>query len=411
VEAFRHYFEQAVRRRLRSAYPVAVSVSGGLDSSAVFCLAETLRRRAPEGYPPLLGISYTPTDGSPADESAFVSAIERAYGIAITRIPLSVGFLNGCREAIWHCENPVVDEGWHTTHTLLQTAREQGARVLLTGLWGDQMLFDQAYLIDLFRRLAWGQVWAHLKEFGRWNTDVGPGYFRRQFFRDLIKHHVPDARIPLLRRLRAKMIRDTPDRPWYTEEFRNRIRQCASEQTLVRGPFATAHARSLYQEARSRHHVQCLEWNNKVASMHGLEIAFPFLDRELVSFLMGIPGDMQTWKGVPRAPLREAMRGVLPDEIVARTWKGDFTHVVNEAMERGYSQLVRCLEDGGMAVSFGYVKGEVMREELARLRDRIRGPDCGITWSLSDLLGLELWLQVFFGDKAIPHAPAARPWA
>jgi asparagine synthase (glutamine-hydrolysing) len=133
--------------------------------------------------------------------------------------------------------------------------------------------------------------------------------------------------------------------------------------------------------------------------MHGLEIAFPFLDRDLVSFLMAIPGEMQTWKGVPRAPLREVMGGVLPDEIVARTWKGDFTHVVNEAMERGYSQLVRCLEDGGMAVSFGYVKGEVMREELARLRDRIRGPDCAITWSLSDLLGLELWLQVFFEDR------------
>lgn len=261
------------------------------------------------------------------------------------------------------------------------------------------MLFDQAYLIDLFRRLAWGKIWAHLKEFSRWNTDVNHGYFRRQFCRDLIKYHVPDALVPLLRRLRSKTVRDTPDRPWYTEEFRDRIRQCASGQTLVRGPFATAHARSLYQEARSRHHVQCINWNNNVAAMHGIEIAFPFLDRDLISFLMGIPGEVQAWKGVPKAILREATRGVLPDAIVARTWKGDFTHVVNEAMSREYPRLVHCLEEGGMAIGLGYVKGEVMREELARLRDGIRGPDCGITWSLSDLLGLELWLQVFFGDK------------
>jgi len=49
--AFRHLFEQAVRRRLRSAHPVAVSVSGGLDSSSILCVAETFARREP-GVPP-----------------------------------------------------------------------------------------------------------------------------------------------------------------------------------------------------------------------------------------------------------------------------------------------------------------------------------------------------------------------
>ena len=144
-----------------------------------------------------------------------------------------------------------------------------------------------------------------------------------------------------------------------------------------------------------------------MGSMHGLEMAFPFLDRDLISFLIAIPGEMQTWKGVPKALLRETMRGVLPDAIAQRTWKGDFTHVVNEAMEQGYPQLLQCIEEGGMAVRLGYVKGDVVREELARVKDRIRGPDCGVTWALSDLLGIELWLQAFFGDKAA-YTMAAR---
>src|SRR3972149_8709319 len=42
AEAFREVFEKSVKRRLRSAYPVAVSVSGGLDSSSVLCQAEAL---------------------------------------------------------------------------------------------------------------------------------------------------------------------------------------------------------------------------------------------------------------------------------------------------------------------------------------------------------------------------------
>jgi hypothetical protein len=39
-----------------------------------------------------------------------------------------------------------------------------------------------------------------------------------------------------------------------------------------------------------------------------------------------------------------------------------------------------------------------MKEELGRLKDRLRGHTSEVAWVLSDLLGLELWLQVFFGE-------------
>jgi asparagine synthetase B (glutamine-hydrolysing) len=140
-----------------------------------------------------------------------------------------------------------------------------------------------------------------------------------------------------------------------------------------------------------------MEWDNKVAAMHGVEIAFPFLDRDLVSFLMGIPGEIQTWKGIPKALLRAAMQDVLPDAIARRTWKADFSHLVNEGMARDFPRLVRCLEADGLAINLGYLDSGALRSELRRLKDRIRGPGCEISWDLSDLLGLETWLQVFFG--------------
>ena len=395
AEAFRHHFEQAIRRRLRSTHPVAVSVSGGLDSSSIFCLAETLRRREPDCHPPLLGISYTSADGTPSDEKAFLLEIERDYGIAIERIPARLGSLQGCRDAVWCAEAPRMDRQWNTTHLLLQTARSHGARVLLTGHWGDQILFTPAYVFDLFDHLAWGQTWAHLKEFGRWCTDVDPRYFRRGFARGLVRRHMPEALVPWLRRLRANLARSTPSRLLYTGAVRERAWRFANHQPHADGRFPTAYTRALYAEARSRYYGLCLEWNNKVASMQGLEMAFPFLDRDLVSFLMSIPGDMQTWKGVPKAILREALRGVLPEAIRERRWKADFTHLVNEGMERDYPQLVQCLEAEEMAVKFGYIEEAVLRKNLVRMKDRIRGPNCLVSWDLSDLLGLELWLQVF----------------
>lgn len=407
VEAFRDHFTCAVRRRLRSAHPVAVSVSGGLDSSSIFCLAETLRRQSPGRYPSLLGISYTSPDGTPSDEKVFLLEIERQYGIAIGRVPMSPpGFVDRAAEVVWHVEAPFLDEQWNTTHAFLGTLKRLGASVLLTGQWGDQLLFDQAYLIDLVRGLRWRAVWTHLNEFGRWFTDAEARYFRRRFVLDLVKYHVPAATVPLLRRLRSRQ-----ERPWYAKALRKRARQRAFRQRPPGIDFASAHARALYEEARSSRHVLCMDWNNKVAAMHGLEMAFPFLDQDLVGFLMSVPGDLQTWRGVPKALLREGLRGVLPAAIALRNWKADFTHLVNQALEREYPQLAQCLGADAMAVRAGYADWDVMRTALAQMKDRLRGSSCDNAWSLSDLLGLELWLRVFFGRHSNGNGSPGTPEA
>jgi asparagine synthase (glutamine-hydrolysing) len=399
VEAFRFHFERAVQRRLRSAYPIATSISGGLDSSAIFCLAETFRRSSPERYPANLGISYTCGDWAEAEESAFLVEIEREYDITIERFPLIVmGFFEGARDEVWQSEYPLVDEIGANFQALFRSAHRRGARVMLTGLWGDQILFPQGYLVDLFRRLEFTKVIKHIKEYRRWLTDVDPKFYRRKFFHDLVRYIIPEAIHPFFRVVRKYVNKSHELRPWYTEEFRQRVLCPTTKQTLIKKSFRTMHAKSLYAEATAKHHVQALEWLNKLASTHGLEMAFPFLDRDLVSFLMGIPGDIQTWKGIPKWFLRESMRGVMPDAIVNRTWKADLTRPANESMMLTLDYLFQCLHPDGVAVRLGYLDADVLREELHRLRHQIQGPTCEITWSLAELLGLELWLQVFFSE-------------
>ena len=404
-EAFRHYFKQSVRRRLRSAGPVAVSVSGGLDSSAIFCVAETVRRSAPDRYPSLLGVSYTSPDGSPSDEQAFLLEIERAYGLEIQRFSkLPSGLMDGCREAIWHVEAPFMDVQWSGTRAFFALVRQLGARVLLTGHWGDQFLFDDAYLADLCWRGAGRTAWRHIDEYGRWLDIPDRNYFKRRLLRTLLGSSLPDAMIPTLRTLRRKCFPNREFRPGYTAQFRSR----ANDHTVRRAPgepSISAHARSLYREARCRYHVLGMEWNNKVGAMHGLEMAFPFLDRDLIAFQMGIPGEIQSFMGIPKGLLREALRGVLPERIANRTSKADFTSVVNDGVAQDYEQLVDCLR-AGLATTMGYVDENVMAEQLARLRSDIRSETCRVSWALGDLLALELWLQSFFNVATQPSTQA-----
>jgi asparagine synthase (glutamine-hydrolysing) len=394
AEAFREHFDRAVSRRLRSIHPVAVSVSGGLDSSSIYCLAETLARQNPGQYPPILAVSYTSPSGLPSDEATFLDDIENEYGITIIRQPvIDAGPLAGSTEVVRHVEVPYLDELWPTTHKFLTTARDLGARVILTGHWADQLISDQAYLNDLFHRLAWVEIFRHLKALGRWYIDDEASFFRRKFMVDLIKYHLPASLINLIRSFWLK-----PSRHWYSGALRKRARLHALRSFKNTGRFITVHARSMYEQVRSNHHVLCMEWDNKIAAMHGLEMSFPFLDRDLVSFLIRIPGDMQTWKGIPKALLREAMNGVLPDAIRNRTWKADFTYLVNQAMEKDLMQLVEMLDTDAMSVRHGYLDHNRLVRELKRVREGLKGSECITAWSLSDLAGLELWMQTFFTD-------------
>jgi asparagine synthase (glutamine-hydrolysing) len=391
AEGFRHLFEQAVRRRMRSAHPIAVSVSGGLDSSSILCMAERLTSREP-GIPKPLGISYISAEGSPSDERGFLIDIENRYGSRIHRVPFGPAELvEGSKEAVWQLEVPWLDEQWENIRVFHSTIQHLGARVVLTGHWADQVLFPSGYLIDLFRCLEWRKVREHLNEFTVWQTDADPRFFSRGFLISLVKYHVPRALYPLARRVRVKR-----DRPWYSKALHRRAFRHAWQQPVNGWTGPSVHATSLYEQVRSAHQVLCMEWNNKMAAMHRLEMTYPFLDRDLLSFLMAVPGEVLTWNGVPKALLRAAMRDVLPEAIVNRRWKADFSHLVNETVKREFHRLIRCLDYQGEAVERGYVRADVIKKNVEVLHGRLSGPTCEVAWRLSDLLGFELWLRVFF---------------
>ena len=64
------------------------------------------------------------------------------------------------------------------------------------------------------------------------------------------------------------------------------------------------------------------------------------LGSDLLGFLMAIPGEVQNQDGVPRALLREAMRGVLPEPVRQRTWKANFTAAVNQGLAATTAQVL-----------------------------------------------------------------------
>ena len=163
-------------------------------------------------------------------------------------------------------------------------------------------------------------------------------------------------------------------------------------------PGATALARALYREVRSQYHHFCLEWNAKVAASYGVEAAFPFLDRDLVEFLMGVPGAVLAREGVPKALLRESLQGAVPDAILRRRSKGDFTEDVNRSTRQGFASLVNLLGPDPLAVQLGYLDADKLKRGLAAAGTALEHSTTSvISWRVTAVAALEIWLRQFIG--------------
>ena len=391
----RSHLATAVDRRLRSSSPVAISVSGGLDSSTLFCLA----RQSPFAAHPAPGFTYTARDGSPADESRFVGELERLHGrIEHVATPAHGAVFEGARENVRITEAPMLDPQSNRNELFMKAVAKSGAQTMMTGHWGDQLMFDQAYLVDALRRGSWTTVRAHLDEYLRWFPDAEGHEFSRQLLSDVLDYAAPAWARPAARRIRGAWRQPEWWQRMYTPRFRSMAGPDVFHRHARHHHRAPALTRAVYREARSKFHVLCLEHNSKQSAYHGLALTFPFLDRDLVAFVLGVPGHALVHGGVPKALLREAVRGIVPEAIRLRRTKGDFSAVVNEGARRDFANIAQLLTKGSLVVQFGYVEVDTLIAGLARAEQELAGStSCVAAWRLGDLVALEFWLQEFFG--------------
>ena len=391
VDGFREHFSRAVARRLRVAGPSAVTVSGGLDSSAIFCLALS------QGFGPVRGFTFEGPVGTETDEIAYVEEIERKYGVAIERIPLRFDDpIPSAPRQVGEFEVPIFDEQDSVVTALYSTVRSAGCRVLVSGTWGDQLVTDTTYLMDLVDRFAWGEAKRHIRGQGSSVPWLGEAYFRRKFLSDLPRWHVPQGLVPTLRWLRARRGGLHRDRAWYTSSFRGRAMRPATGTPIGGFSRTRASARYYYGYVRSRSHTMYMEMADKSMAARGLTPGFPYLDRDLLEFVMSVPGEMICFEGTSRSIQRDAMLGMLPEAVRHRRSKADFTDPSNAALLEGLGAAMKGGSLGRTAARWGLVDPARLEDELAGVGQQLLSSDNFLAGdSLAQLIALDSWLERF----------------
>ena len=156
VDAFHHLFSASVRNRLRSATPVAITVSGGLDSAYIFCVAQALLRECGGALSGVSGFNYAGPGGIAFGRERVRC---RTRNRRVARRSPDPERLGSCRSLPTTCGARRVTDGRGAGLPGACRAasgcapRRRAIAHRSTGV--NQMLFDSDYLLDLLRSGRW----------------------------------------------------------------------------------------------------------------------------------------------------------------------------------------------------------------------------------------------------------------
>jgi asparagine synthase (glutamine-hydrolysing) len=388
AETFRELFIRAVKSRLRSAYPVATNLSGGLDSSSVTCVAERVVSQS--GAFPLFTLSVIYDHVRECDERKFIDFVvsQRAFkplyltADSVTPYP----YLN--LTELYDHDDPF-DAQNSFSQALMTKLADHGIRVALDGFDGDNTVsHGTAYLAEL---AAQGRLIKLVREVKALSSRLQAS-FMDLMWRKAIRPLTPAA-VRRAWRLGAGYV----NRPWpkdalISQEFAEKVR--LTERYLeFRGfslkPMVNAreeHCRSLAWGGLTKH----LEAADKLGARYSIEPRHPFFDRKLAEFCVAIPHDQKISNGWTRLVMRRAMSGILPEGIRWRTDKVDFFPSLIHGivgLERGFLEALfkDCQERVADFVD--------IRELEARFRQFLAEPMAGDPSALWPVISLGLWLH------------------
>ncbi len=131
------------------------------------------------------------------------------------------------------------------------------------------------------------------------------------------------------------------------EEFvRSRYQQTLDECDILPGTSRLERRMKEMVNLNQRWFMQTLlERKDRMSMYHGLEVRVPFCDYRIAEYLYGVPWEMKDHNGFEKGLLRQAMRGILPEEVLWRkkspypkTYDPKYLQLVSELLQEVLAQ-------------------------------------------------------------------------
>lgn len=318
ADGLRQQIERSVGRRLANRSP-GVVLSGGLDSSIV--AAAAARVRPPESDLRTYSMIFP---GAPYDESWKVRSVTSALGIEPAAFELAPqGALWLCLRSIERWKLPLMAVGGLVDTASVDEAAREGVEVVLDGQTGDETLGFSPYLLS--DRLMRGRLLAALELTRRW--PLGRATTRQEKVQLLkllgVKGAAPHGIGRLIRKLRQ---REGDGPVWLLPAARREFLELEDPWAWkLDAPGPRWWQYLSYRLVDAPHTELRFDYLRQRAAAAGVSDESPLYDFDLVDYCQRLPPELAFNSAFSRPLAREAMQGMIPDDVRLNDQKANFS--------------------------------------------------------------------------------------
>ncbi len=387
-------FRKAVEMRLMADVPLGMFLSGGIDSSAIAAVMSKIVAEPIKTF----SVAFAERE---ANEFEFARIVAKAFKTEHHEIIVSPEeFFAALPKLIWHEDEPLA----HPSSVALNFVSRLASRhvkVVLTGEGSDETLAGYGRYAKTLLNLKYGETYHKFAP-----------KLAREFVADRIENLSFDSKVR--HKLRKSFFSIEPNiENIYFDNFavfpRKMQSEMLSDETRARigshiNPYAAMQRffdsadtknlldRMLYADTKTYLH-ELLMKQDQMSMAASIESRVPFLDHKLMEFSAQMPDNLKLRGKTTKFVLREAMRGILPDEILTRKKMG-FPVPIGKWFRGEYKHLIDEFVLSERALSRGIFEADFVRNLVEHHRQGENHDE-----RLWALLNFEMWQRQFLDDE------------
>ena len=319
VSEFRECFLESIKMHLRSDVSVGAALSGGIDSSSIVC---AMRHLDPEV--PIHTFSFIAGNNKFSEEK-WIDKVNKHVGSCSHKISVNpTELFRDLSDLITTQGEPFGGTSIYAQYRVFKMAKEAGITVTLDGQGADEVLggydgYPGQRIHSLLEENRYRDAYRFLS---LWSNQTGSSRF------EALKRTIGDWTNGEIHQILRQFNGKSYQPNWIRSDL---LRDAGVRLAypLVAGDIAGISGRRMIAKLASAIDggglSRLLRHGDRNSMRFSIESRLPFLTPPLVDFVFGLPEEyLVSLQGVSKSLLRNAMRGIVPDEILDRTDKVGF---------------------------------------------------------------------------------------
>ena len=383
-EEFTELFKSAVKLRYRSDVPVALLLSGGLDSSAIARVTDNLIISGELGQNEIHAFIASFPNFKDDETEIARGFVKSCKHIKLHEIQVDIkDTIESLDKLSYEFDHPLLSFNTVVHNQIMKACREFGIKVVINGQGSDEAFagYDKticgAFLLDQLT----SKKGYFFKEFKCLNKENG---YPKEYLLTQVAKSILSP--PFASYLRARYLEKII--PCLNKNFVNKNN---GYHSFYKFSPSGGNLNRYLLDAIINQDINAILHYEDISSMNqSIEIRSPFLDYRIMEFAFSIPDSLKFKEGVSKRILRETVGKELPDSITKNRKKIGFNTPFNDYITNGpiFKSYV-----SGILESKSFRNKNIWDAE--KMKYAFKNPSTNPKFPFWRVLNLELWARAY----------------